>query len=90
MSNSQEAWRFKASNYFCSEIIDADGRAVCSFEKDPDKKDAQLMTAAPEMLAALRRAVLALAFAAETHPAMRDDYNAVSAAIAKATGATHD
>jgi hypothetical protein len=42
--------------------------------------------AAPEMLAALRRAALALAFAAETSPAMRDDYNAVSEAIAKATG----
>lgn len=49
--------------------------------------DARLIAAAPEMLAALRRAVLALAFSAETSPAMRDDYNAVSAAIAKATGA---
>lgn len=39
-----------------------------------------------DMLAALRRAVLALAFAAETSPAMmRDDYNAVSNAIARAT-----
>lgn len=32
-------------------------------------------------LKAMRRAVLALAFAAETSPAMRDDYNALSAAI---------
>ena len=40
-----------------------------------------------EMLDALRRAVLALAFAAETSPAMHDDYEAVSAAIKKATGA---
>lgn len=39
-----------------------------------------------EMLDALRRAALALAFAAESSPAMRDDYEAVSAAIAKATG----
>ncbi len=38
------------------------------------------------MLQALRRAVLALAFAAEKSDAMRDDYNAVSAAIARATG----
>ena len=52
--------------------------------------DATLIAAAPDMLAALRRAVLALAFAAQTSPAMHDDYNAVSKAIAKATGATHD
>lgn len=50
-------------------------------------EDAHLVSAAPAMLQALRRAVLALAFAAETSPAMRDDYNAVSDAIAKATGA---
>lgn len=38
------------------------------------------------LLAALRRAALALAFAAESSPAMQDDYNAVSEAIAKAVG----
>lgn len=48
--------------------------------------DRCLIAAAPDMLQALRRAVLALAFAAESSPAMRDDYEAVSAAIAKATG----
>jgi hypothetical protein len=42
-----------------------------------------------ELLTALRRAALALAFAAETSPAMQDDYNAVSAAIAKATEASN-
>lgn len=49
--------------------------------------NARLIASAPEMLNALRRAALALAFAAESSPAMRDDYNAVSDAIAKATGA---
>lgn len=49
---------------------------------------AHLIAAAPDMLKALRRAVLALAFAAESSEAMRDDYNAVSAAITKATGST--
>ena len=39
------------------------------------------------MLQALRRAALALAFAAETSEAMRDDYNAVRDAIARVTGA---
>jgi hypothetical protein len=48
--------------------------------------NARLIAAAPEMLQALRRAVLALAFASQTSPAMLDDYNAVSAAITKATG----
>lgn len=50
--------------------------------------NAHLIAAAPEMLAALRRAALALAFAAESSDAMRDDYEAVRAAIVKATGAT--
>ena len=50
--------------------------------------DARLIEAAPIMLAALRRAALALAFAAKTSRTMQDDYNAVSAAISAATGAT--
>jgi hypothetical protein len=60
---------------------------VHGYNKREAKSNARLIAAAPDMLAALRRAVLALAFAAETSPAMRDDYEAVSAAIAKATGA---
>lgn len=49
--------------------------------------DALLIQAAPTMLAALRRAAMALAFAAETSAAMHDDYEVVSQAIAEATGA---
>jgi hypothetical protein len=52
---------------------------------DVAKANARLIAAAPCLLAACRRAVLALAFAAETAPAMWDDYKAVSDAIAKAT-----
>lgn len=48
--------------------------------------NARLIAAAPEMLLALRRAAMALAFAAEESPAMEDDYNAVSRAIAAAAG----
>jgi len=48
--------------------------------------NARLIAAAPDMLQALRRAALALAFAAESSPAMMDDYKAVSAAIERATG----
>lgn len=40
-----------------------------------------------EMLTAMRRAVLALAFAAESSAAMRDDYNALSASIDKVVAA---
>lgn len=56
-------------------------------DENENMANARLICAAPDMLEALRRAVLALAFAAETSSAMRDDYEAVSRAIAKATGA---
>lgn len=52
--------------------------------------DARLIEAAPLMLAALRRAALALKFAAEASPAMQDDYNAVTAAIGAATSRLAD
>ena len=58
----------------------------CVAEIVHGEADAYLIAAAPDMLEALRRAVLALAFAAETSSAMHDDYEAVSRAIAKATG----
>ena len=45
----------------------------------------RLNQANKELVAALRRAALALAFASESSPAMRDDYIAVCAAIEKAT-----
>lgn len=48
--------------------------------------DLRLIEEAPNMLTALRRAALALAFAAGSSPAMADDYKAVSDAIARATG----
>lgn len=52
--------------------------AVLHLENELNKVQIQ------EMLTAMRRAVLALAFAAESSAAMKDDYNALSAAIAKA------
>jgi len=60
---------------------------ACILDDGDQEANARLIAAAPEMLKALRRAVLALAFAAESSKAMQDDYEAVSAAIAKATGA---
>jgi hypothetical protein len=58
-------------------------RKAATEAANEQKRRAELF---PEMLDALRRAVLALAFASETSAAMHDDYEAVSAAIAKATG----
>jgi len=61
---------------------------TCTGERQQvQEANARLIAAAPDMLDALRRAVLALAFASETSAAMHDDYEAVSRAIAKATGA---
>ena len=64
------------------------GHQVCeisSMNTGTEEADARLIAAAPEMLQALRRAVLALAHASESNPAMRADYEAVSTAIAQAT-----
>ena len=69
-------------------IYDAEKNLINSpTASDEALANARLWAAAPDMLSALRRAVLALAFAAESSPAMRDDYNAVSAAIDNAIGA---
>lgn len=51
-----------------------------------DAANRRLIAAAPNLLKACRRATLALAFAAESSAAMHDDYEAISAAIAEATG----
>ena len=57
---------------------------------DESAANCRLIASAPDMLSALRRAAMALAVAAESSPAMLGDYNAVSAAIAKATGAEQE
>jgi hypothetical protein len=87
-------WRFRVPSFGGADIMAGELMVGVVHTKgirsggplDPETAaNAHLMAAAPDMLKALRRAVLALAFAAETSPAMRDDYEAVSAAIAKAT-----
>lgn len=52
--------------------------------------NARLIAAAPDLLEALRIAVIALAGAAKSDAAYESAYQAVSAAIAKATGAGHE
>ena len=54
--------------------------AVCS------ACDARLIAAAPDLLHACRKAVLVLAALSETYPPLIQEYEIVSAAIAKATG----
>ena len=63
--------------------------AKCSGDRRPITVSASAVLYAHEQmeasLKAMRRAVLALAFAAETSAAMRDDYDALDAAIKQAT-----
>lgn len=85
VNSSLEAVRIESHNaapehhlYQVADVLDANGYPQ-------NEANLLLIAAAPEMLDALRRAVLALAFASESSAAMRDDYEAVSRAIAKAT-----
>lgn len=63
--------------------------AKCSGDRRPITVSAEAVLYASETmdasLLAMRRAALALAFAAETSAAMRDDYDALDAAIKRAT-----
>jgi hypothetical protein len=52
---------------------------------DEDKANACLIAAAPDLLHACRKAVLVLAALSETCPPLIQEYEIVSAAIAKAT-----
>lgn len=88
---TSNSWRrilgARSDESVCEPIKQNDGHPDLYFRNGgADGPDARLIAAAPEMLDALRRAVLALAFAAESSAAMQDDYEAVSKAIDKATG----
>lgn len=80
--HTQEPWSYEAEQGFCTQISGADGRVVCCFDEDPNEADSRLMTAAPELLKALK----ALLYWDNG----KSEYDEARAAIAKATGATHD
>jgi len=62
-------------------------QSACKIISEQDKKLVELETVNQELRKALREAALALAHATETMPVVYDDdYNRVSAAIAKAEG----
>lgn len=56
-------------------------------QDEHDMPDALLIAAAPEMLAALRRAACCIAYASEKIPGIFHEYEVINDVIAKATGA---
>jgi hypothetical protein len=73
--------RFKIAN-----VLDPIYENVHPSEAEETRANARLIASAPDLLAACRRAVCALAAATVDDACYREDYEAVSAAIAKATG----
>lgn len=68
-------------------VFGPDGHSkICRIDDCSPIEDGLLIAAAPDLLEACQRAVLALKFGSEHFPSMRDDYTVVCAAIAKATG----
>lgn len=78
------AGNFDANHIYIEPAIAVIERKIEGRDQD-DMRNAILISEAENMLKALRRAVLALAFAAERSSAMHDDYKAVSNAIERAT-----
>ena len=73
-----------------SQVISADGVFVAQTLGGNDEANARLISAAPDLLVALRKAFTALELVVYKAPELGvdDAYHAVSDAIAKATGLT--
>jgi len=84
VSELDAAGNFDVNHIYIEPAIAVIERKIEGFDQD-DMRNAILISEAENMLKALRRAALALAFATELSPAMQDDYKAVSNAIEKAT-----
>jgi len=83
----EEIEALQAENAELKEINDS-LHSSSKFTYENQKREIEaLRKQVEEMLTAMRRAVLALAFAAESSNAMKDDYQALSNAIEKAVSA---
>lgn len=84
ISKSQVAEMNQVHGWF--QYGDAQSDVSNAFANEAIERYERIRSAAPEMLAALRGAVCALAFAAERDPSFQAQYEQVSAAIEKAVG----
>ena len=80
-------WRYDYESGYCGEIIAANGSSVCSFDDEPNKADAKLIAAAPELLAVLQSILERTKESGYLFKDSRELY-AAKAAITKATGGT--
>ena len=76
-------WHYETADGFCGEIVDADGDCVATFVDDPSDQNVMLLTAAPDLLEALKALLerYVLAIGNEGIECLN-----ARAAIAKATG----
>lgn len=95
--HTQGPWYYRKGDEWSHSVVTRHGElpdgspnywtvASINKQREPEHEaNASLIAAAPDMLTALRRAVIALA-GTQDRDMLREEYEIVSAAIAKATG----
>ena len=78
-------WRYEKADGFCGEIIAANGYCIAVFVDEPSDQDAMLLTAAPELLLALRT-IARKTWHRGTAMLHEEEMILVTQAIARATG----
>ena len=77
-------WRYEYEPGYCGELIAPDGMTIAVFVDEPRPYDARLIAAAPDLLAALRRAEVTL----RNYEVWRGQADECKRLIAAATGET--
>lgn len=77
-------WRYDWEPGYCGELIAADGTSICTFSDEPKPKDALVLSAAPDLLAAVELMLPWL----EDVPRAWEEVTVARAALAKARGET--